>query len=270
MAQSIVGPSASTLTRWSALIIIALGISALLVYLQSIDVLARWSAAVDHSGTLFPPRLGLPAITLASVALLAFCVVMVRPRRSRAQPYDRLSRLLAFFVLIAAAYVIAIVRGWPVAPSVLVAAAWVVSGIMFVVAAHAAPLHHSLWLRFPFSVTFAVVTLLLLEALAGTGVSPRLADLPLWLRGESAVIALGVAAFAGAVAALRYHDFVVPIALGAFVALLPLVGTTRTLAIAMWTFGAGMLLLAVLAAVLLGRDPRDRKPIRRRDRGYVS
>ncbi|MCC6193970.1 MAG: hypothetical protein IT518_05820 [Burkholderiales bacterium] len=270
MAQSIEGPSASTLTRWTALIVIALGAGALLVYLQGVGVVARWSVSLVHPDSLFPPRVALPAIAIAGVLLLAFCGVMVRPRRSGGKPYDRLSLLLALFVLLAASYTIAVVRGWAVVPSVLVASAWIAAGAMFVVAARAAPLHHSLWLRVPFSVTFALVTLLLLEALVAAAGSPRFAALPSWLHREFTVIALGLAAVAGAVAALRYHDWLYPFTLGAFVALLPAVETTRTLAIAMWTFGAGMLLLAVLAGMLLVRDPRGPRPSRRRDHGYVT
>lgn len=270
MAQMLEGPSASTLTRWSALIVIALGIGTLLVYLQGASLFARWSAPLAHAGTLFPPRLGVPAVAFAAGMLFAFCVVMLRPLRRRARPYDRLSLLLAAFVLVAVAYVIAVERGWAMVPSALVAAAWAVSGIMLVVAARAAPLHHSLWLRLPFSIAFAVVTLLLLEVLAAAVASPRFAGLPAWLRRDFALCALGFGALVAAVVALRYHDYVYPLVLGAFIAWLPFAGATPVSPVALWIFGAGMLVLAIAAAFLLARDPRERQPARRRDRAYVD
>lgn len=270
MTQITDGPSASALTRWTALIVIALGIGALLVYLQRASILALWSAPLTHADTLFAPRPGLAAMAVAAAALIVFCAAMLRPLRRRSKPYDRLSLLLAGFVLVAATHLIAIVRGWPIVSFALLGTAWILAGVMFVVAARAAPLHHSLWLRLPFSITFALVSLLLLEVLASATASPRLADLPPWLRREAAVVALGLLALVAVVVVAYYHDWIYPIALAVFVAALPLGGTTRTVALAMWTFSAGMLLLAILAAVLLARDPRERQPVRRRAREYAT
>lgn len=267
MAQGAQGPSSSHLIRWSALIVIALVIGASLVYLQADSVLALWSGRFAHPHSLFPMRPGLAAIACAAAALVGFCAVMLRPRGSRGKSYDYLAGLLACFMLLAAAYVIAVVRNWPTAPHVLVAAMWIVAAAMFLVAARGAPRYHSQWLRIPFSVTFAVTTLLLLAMLALATASPRLAALPQWLRDDVEVVALGLAGILAAVAALRYHDYVFPAVLGAFVAGIPFASGTRTLALAMWGFSGGMLLLAIVAAILIARDPRESMPGRRRYRG---
>ena len=272
MAYSSQNPSASTLSRWAALIAIGIGVAFLVVYLPERDFFAAWAVRLMHVDSLFPPRLGKIAVAIAGVALLAYCVVMVRPRRRPAKHYDLFTLPLTAMVFLGIGYAVAIVKGVSIVALALLIVAWISAAVMFVLAARIAPLRHSLWLRVPFSTALAVVSLLLVESILATLGSPRLAGLPLWLRQDVAGPALYLVAVFGGVIALRYHDVVLPLVVAAFALCLPFADgpVSPWFATASLTLGAGMLVVAALAAIAVARDPREPRIVSHRYRSPPS
>jgi len=272
LAYSSQNPSTSTFIRWAALIAMSMGIAFLVVYLPERNFFAAWSAGLLHADSLFPPRLGTIVIGVASMALVAYCAVMVRPRRRPRKHYDLFTLPLTIFVFLGIGYAIAVVNARAVFALALLCAAWIAAASMFILAARLAPLRQSLWLRVPFSMALAVVTLLLLESLVGALGSPRLAGLPWWLRQDIAGPALYLAAIVGGVVAVRYHDVVFPLVIAAFALCLPFAERPLSpwLTTASLTLGVGMLVVAALAAIAVARDPREPRIVSHRYRSLPS
>ena len=203
-------PSNSTALRWTTLIVIVASLAFIAVY-SGIGESPTISQVVAEYGNLLVPAgfakgLGLGLL----VAFLFFYGAALWPSNRRRRTYDTLVRPLVLSSVLAVGWTVAF-RHEKIGLSVaLVAAIVALAGVMFSRAASASPSKYSHWLRVPFSLHFAAMSLALLIALThwvsagGLRLGPAVGPEVL------ATVLLAVATAAGGVVALRYRDFVYP------------------------------------------------------------
>ena len=271
MAGNTGPPSSSTMRRWTTLVVVAANIAFVADY-SILSESPTITEVVAEYGNMFVPAGFAQAVCAAIlVAFLLFYFDALWPRRHRIRVYDKLVIPLAMTSVLASSWIVAFRQKEIGLAAALVAASFALAAVMFVRVASVSPSQHSSWLRVPFSLYFGAMTIALLVAvtqwlnarglLTGTAVMPD----------QVAIAFLAIVAATGGFVALRYSDFVYPavIALG-----------TGAMFIAQRTYNphiaadalivcVGMLVVVVLAAVTLARQPRrDPKavPSRRRAR----
>ena len=271
MAGNTGPPSSSTMRRWTTLVVVA----ATIAFIADYSILSESptiTEVVAEYGNMFVPAGFAQAICAAIlVAFMLFYFDALWPRRHRIRVYDKLVIPLAMTSVLASSWIVAFRQKEIGLAAALVAASVALGAVMFVRVASVSPSQHSSWLRVPFSLYFSAMTIGLLVAvtqwLNARGLLTEFAVTP----DQVAITFLAIAAATGGFVALRYSDFVYPavIALG-----------TSAMFIAQRTYNphiaadalivcVGMLVVVVLAAVTLARQPRrDPKavPSRRRAR----
>jgi hypothetical protein len=271
MAGNTGPPSSSTMRRWTTLVVVAANIAFVADY-SILSESPTITEVVAEYGNMFVPAGFAQAICAAIlVAFMLFYFDALWPRRHRIRVYDKLVIPLAMTSVLASSWIVAFRQKEIGLATALVAASVALGAVMFVRVTSVSPSQHSSWLRAPFSLHFAATTIALLVAvtqwLNARGLLTETAVMP----DQVAIAFLAIAAATGGFVALRYSDFVYPavIALG-----------TGAMFIAQRTYNphiaadalivcVGMLVVVVLAAVTLARQPRrDPKavPSRRRAR----
>ena len=246
----------SAFLRWSMLIVVAANLMFIADY-SKLSASPTLAEVLAEYGYAFVPAGFATAISaVILVALLGFFFAALRPRRRRMRIYDRLVIPLALASVLAACWIVAF-RHKEIGLSVaLLAASVVVGGVMFLRVAAVSPGKHSRWLLVPFSLYLGAMTVALLVAVS------------LWLNAEGvlggavaghddlAVAFFFVATAAGGFVALRYRDFVYPAVIAWALGSAFLAHPGEPLAQTALLVGAGMLVVAGLAAVALARQPR--------------
>ena len=269
MADITGAPSNSTTLRWTTLIVIVASIAFVAVY-SGIGESPTITELITEYGNLLVPAgfakvLGLTML----VAFLFFYGAALLPSSRRRRTYDKLVMPLVLSSVLAVAWTVALRHEKIGLSVVLVAAIFALAGVMFSRAASASPSKYSHWLRVPFSLHFAAMTLALLIALThwlgasgarlGPGFGPEV----------MASAFLAVATVAAGFAALRYRDFVYPTVIAAAAgAIFVAQRVTRPdLSGDALTVCVGMLVVAGLAMAALEQLPRRVPKYRSSHRG---
>ena len=271
MAGNTGPPSSSTMRRWTTLVVVAANIAFVADYSILSESPTITEVVAEYGNMLVPAGFAQAVCAAILVAFLLFYFDALWPRRHRIRVYDKLVIPLAMTSVLVSCWIVAFRQKEIGLAAALAAASVALAAVMFVRVASVSPSQHSSWLRVPFSLYFGAMTIALLVAvtqwlnarglLTGTAVMPD----------QVAIAFLAIVAATGGFVALRYSDFVYPavIALG-----------TGAMFIAQRTYNphiaadalivcVGMLVVVVLAAVTLARQPRrDPKavPSRRRAR----
>jgi hypothetical protein len=255
-------PSSSALLRWATLVIIA----ANLAFIADYNTLGASPTITDVAavyGNAFMPvgfAKALGVAILGAFLLFYFDALWPRPRRHRIVIYDKLVIPLALTSLLVSSWVVAFRHEEIGLSAVLTGACVVLGSVMFVRVASVSPGKHSGWLRVPFSLHFGAMTLGFLVAvtqwLEASGVLGTVA-----VPGDVAAAFLAIATVAGGFVALRYKDLVYPavIACGAgamFIAQRQYDPYNPNVAVDALIVCLGMLVVVVLAAVALAKQPR--------------
>jgi hypothetical protein len=273
MAGNTGPPSSSTMRRWTTLVVVAANIAFVADY-SILSESPTITEVVAEYGNMFVPAGFAQAICAAVlVAFMLFYFDALWPRRHRIRVYDKLVIPLAMTSVLASSWIVAFRQKEIGLAAALVAASVALGAVMFVRVASVSPSQHSSWLRVPFSLYFSAMTIALLVAvtqwLNARGLLTEFAVTP----DQVAITFLAIAAATGGFVALRYSDFVYPavIALG-----------TSAMFIAQRTYNphiaadalivcVGMLVVVVLAAVTLARQPRrDPKAVPSRRRAKAA
>jgi hypothetical protein len=259
--------------RWTTLVVVAANIAFVADY-SILSESPTITEVVAEYGNMFVPAGFAQAICAAIlVAFMLFYFDALWPRRHRIRVYDKLVIPLAMTSVLASSWIVAFRQKEIGLAAALVAASVALGAVMFVRVASVSPSQHSSWLRVPFSLYFSAMTIALLVAvtqwLNARGLLTEFAVTP----DQAAITFLAIAAATGGFVALRYSDFVYPavIALG-----------TSAMFIAQRTYNphiaadalivcVGMLVVVVLAAVTLARQPRrDPKAVPSRRRAKAA
>ena len=273
MAGNTGPPSSWTMRRWTTAVVIAANIA----FIADYSVLSESptiTEVVAEYGKMFVPARFAQAICAAIlIAFLLFYFDALWPRRHRIRVYDKLVIPLAMTSVLVSCWTVAFRQKEIGLAGALVAASVVLAAVMFVRVASVSPSQHSSWLRVPFSLHFGAMTIALLVAvtqwLNARGLLTEIAVMP----DQVAIAFLVIAAAIGGLVALRYNDFVYPAVIAA---------GTGAMFIAQRTYNphvaadalivcVGMLVVVVLAAVMLARQPqRDPKAVASRRRARVA
>ena len=207
------------------------------------------------------------------VAFMLFYFDALWPRRHRIRVYDKLVIPLAMTSVLAPSWIVAFRQKEIGLAAALVAASFALSAAMFVRVTSVSPSQHSSWLRVPFSLHFGAMTIALLVAvtqwLNAGGLLTEIAVMP----DQVAIAFLAIAAAAAGFVALRYSDFVYPAVIASGASAMFIVQRTYNPHIAADALivSVGMLLVVVLAAVTLTRQPRrDPKVVASRRRAKAA
>jgi tellurite resistance protein TehA-like permease len=250
-------PSSSTMLRWTTLIVIAANVA----FIADYDILSRSRTIAElvagYGDALVPAGYAKGIGVAVLFAFLLFYIAALLPSRRRRRTYDKLVIPLVPTSVLASCWIVAF-RHEKIDLSVaLLAAIVALACIMFARVASVAPGKYSLWLRVPFSLHFAAMTIALLVALtqwSNAAITPEMAAAPL----------LALATLAGGFVAFRYRDFVYPaVVASAAGAMFVAQRVVRPdVAAAALMVGAGMFAVAVLAAVAMARQPRCEPKVR--------
>jgi hypothetical protein len=251
-------PSSSTILRWTTLIVVTANLAFIAVFNSVSETPTISRVLAGYADTLVPAEFARGIGVVMLVAVLFFYAAALLPSRGRRRTYGRLVLPLALSCVLASGWIVAF-RHEGIGLSVAILAAIVaLGGVMFARVAAVSPGKYSHWLRVPFSVHFAAMTIALLVVLM------------LWLNaiGVAADVAatafLAVAVACGGFVAIRYCDFVYPAVIGAAAGAMFIAQHVIRPDIAVEGFIVciGMLVVASLAAVLLARksrrEPKDR------------
>ena len=254
-------PSSSTFLRWTALIVVEASLGFIAVYSTLSTSATITELVIEYGNTLVPVGFAKAICVAILVAFLLFFLAALWPRRHRKRVYDKLVIPLALTSILAASWVVAF-RHEAIGLSVaLIAASVALGGVMFVRVASVSPGKYSRWLRVPFSLYLGAMTIALLVAVTQWLNASGVLTGSVVATHDVASAFLAIATASGGFVALRYRDFVYPAVITAglgsmFIAqrvYLPDVAGTALIAC------AGMLVVAVLAAVALAKQPlRDR------------
>jgi hypothetical protein len=258
MAGNTGAPSSSTMLRWASLVVVAANLAFITDY-STLGESPTIAEVVAEYGNMFVPAGFARAICLALlVAFLLFYFDVLWPRRHRIRVYDKLVIPLALTSVLASSWLVAFRQKEILLATALIAASLAVGGVMFARVASVTPSQHSSWLRVPFSLHFGAMTIALLVAvtqwLNASGLVTQTAVEPDYV----AIAFLAIAAATGGFVALRYNDFVYPavIASGAGAMFIAQRTYTPHVAADALIVCVGMLVVVVLAAVMLARQPR--------------
>jgi hypothetical protein len=190
------------------LVVVAANMAFIAVYSSLGESPTITQVVAEYGNTFVPAGFAKGICAAILVALLLFYSVALWPRRHRVRVYDRLVIPLALTSVLASSWIVAFRNEEIGLSAALIAAGLVLGGVMFVRVATVSPSKHSRWLRVPFSLHFAAMTIALLVAVtqwlnasgmfAGTTVVPD----------DVATAFLVIAAATGGFVALRYSDFV--------------------------------------------------------------
>jgi hypothetical protein len=258
MAGNTGPPSTSTMRRWTTLVVVAANVA----FVADFSILSESptiTEVVAEYGNMFVPAGFAQAICAAIlVAFLLFYFDALWPRRHRIRVYDKLVIPLAMTSVLASCWIVAFRQKEIGLATALVAASVTLGAVMFVRVASVSPSQHSSWLRVPFSLYFGAMTMALLVAvtqwlnarglLTATAVKPD----------QVAIAFLVIAAAMGGFVALRYSDFIYPAVIASGTGAMFIAQRTYHPSVAADALIAcvGMLLVVVLAAVTLTRQPR--------------
>ena len=257
-------PSTSTMLRWTTLIVIVANMAFIVIYnsIGESPTIAELVAA--YGDTLVPAGYAKGMGMAVLFAFLVFYVAGLLPSRRRRRTYNKLVIPLVLTSVLASGWIVAFRHESTDLSVVLLAAIVALAGIMFARVASVAPGKYSHWLRVPFSLHFAAMTIALLVNLtqwSNVAITPDVAAAPL----------LALATVAGGFVALRYRDFVYPAVIAsAAVAMFVTQYVLRPeVAAAALMVSAGMIAVAVLAAVAMARQPRPERRARSSRSGPV-
>jgi translocator protein len=251
-------PSFSTILGWATLVVIALNMAFIADYNTLGEAPTITEVAAEY-GLAFVPLGFAKALGAALVgAFLFFYFAALWPRRRRVPIYSKFVIPLALTSVLAAGWIVAFRHEEIGLSTTLVAASVFLGGVMFVRAAAASPGQHSGWLRVPFSLHFAAMTIAVLVAVTQwLNASGLLAETPV-APEDLASAFLMLATTLGGLVALRYNDFVYPavIASGAGAMFIATRSYDLHIAVEALTVCVGMLAVVVLAAVALAWQPQ--------------
>ena len=262
-------PSSSTMLRWTTLIAIVANAAFIAVYsgLSEMPTIAEVAAEFGDS---FLPAGFVRGICVAMLAaFLLFYVAALWPRRRRRSAYDKLVLPLALTSVLASCWIVAF-RHEQIGLSVaLIAAGVALSGLMFARVASVSPRKHSLWLRVPFSLHLATMTVALLVAVTQWLSASGLFTWAAAGSDDVAIALLAIATATGGFVALRYGDFVYPAVMAAAAGAIFVAQNVvhPEVAVHALVVCVGMLVVVTLAAVALALQPpraRKERPSRRR------
>jgi translocator protein len=273
MAGNTAPPSSSTMRRWTTLVVVAANIAFVADY-SILSESPTITEVVAEYGKMFVPAGFAQAICAAIlVAFMLFYFDALWPRRHRIRVYDKLVIPLAMTSVLASSWIVAFRQKEIGLAAALVAASFALSAVMFVRVTSVSPSQHSSWLRVPFSLHFGAMTIALLVAvtqwLNAGGLLTEIAVMP----DQVAIAFLAIAAAAAGFVALRYSDFVYPAVIASGASAMFIVQRTYNPHIAADALivSVGMLLVVVLAAVTLTRQPRrDPKVVASRRRAKAA
>jgi benzodiazapine receptor len=273
MAGNTGPPSSSTMRRWTTLVVVAANIAFVADY-SILSESPTITEVVAEYGKMFVPAGFAQAICAAIlVAFMLFYFDALWPRRHRIRVYDKLVIPLAMTSVLASSWIVAFRQKEIGLAAALVAASFALSAVMFVRVTSVSPSQHSSWLRVPFSLHFGAMTIALLVAvtqwLNAGGLLTEIAVMP----DQVAIAFLAIAAAAAGFVALRYSDFVYPAVIASGASAMFIVQRTYNPHIAADALivSVGMLLVVVLAAVTLTRQPRrDPKVVASRRRAKAA
>ncbi len=254
------GPSTSTLLRWSTLILIGANLGFINVYGRITDPLMPGALALVLQGNVFVPRgIALAAASAVAVSFILFYAVILWPRRRQPPVYDRLALPIAASAFVVSALDVAIRNGADAFSLALIGGLAALAAAMFVVAARVSPRQRSGWLRVPFSLHFALTTLVFVGALTDPSLAARWLPQLSLAPEDLTCAALVLVVVVGGAVALRYHEFVYPSVMSAILLTVPFVASGReaNVALAMYQASAGLAIVAVLAAIASARDMRE-------------
>jgi hypothetical protein len=251
-------PSPSTILRWTALLVVAASAGFVADYSTLTESATIAEVMAEYGNTLVPTGFAKAICVGILISFVPFVFAALWPSRHHKPVYDRLVVPLALASVVTASWIVAF-RQKEIGLSVaLIAASVALGGVMFLRAASADASKHSVWLRVPFSLYFGAMTVALLVVvsqwlnasglLAETDVTPA----------DVATAFLAIAVTLGGFVALRYSDFVYPAILASAVGAIFIAQRAYdpdVVAAALIVCG-GMLVVAVLAAVAVARQPR--------------
>ena len=259
MANLTGAPPSSTILRWTTLIIIAANMAFIADY-NSVGESPTISDVVAAYGNAFVPAGFAKALGAAILgAFLLFYFAALWPRRHRIPVYNKFVVPLALTSILASSWIVAFRHEEIGVATTLVGASVALAGVMFV---RVASTQHSGWLRVPFSLHFAAMTIaLLVAATQWLNASGLLTKIPVASDDLAAAFLVTATAMGGFVA-LRYSDFVYPavIASGAGAMFIAQRTSDPHIAAEAFVVCVGMLAVVVLAAIAMARQPqRDPK-----------
>ena len=251
-------PSSSTVLRWTTLIVVAANLAFMAVFNSVSETPTIARVLAGYGDTLVPAGFAKGIGVVMLVAFLFFYVAALLPSRGHRRTYDRLILPLVLSSVLASGWIV-VFRHEMIGLSVAILATIVaLGGVMFARVAAVSPGKYSHWLRVPFNLHFAAMTIALLVVLMlwsnAIGVAPAAA----------AAAFLAVAAACGGFVAIRYCDFVYPAVIGAAAGAMFIAQHVSRPDIAVEAFivCVGMLVVASLAAVLLARKSRRESKVR--------
>ncbi len=231
-----------------------------IVYGRSADPMTPGALEVVLQGNVLVPR-GIPLAAAIAVAIsfVIFYAVILWPRRRQPPVYDRLVLPMAASAFVVSAWDVAVRHGAVGFSLAMIGVLAALAAAMFVVAARVSPRERSGWLRVPFSLHFALATLVFTGALTDPSLAARWLPQLSLARDDLACAALALVVVVGGVVALRYHEFVYPSVMSALLLTVPFAASGResNVALAMYQASAGLAVLAVLAAIASARDLRE-------------
>lgn len=259
MARNTGAPRPSTMLRWTTLVVVAANVGFVADYSALGESQTVAEVLAEYGNMIVPVAFAKAIGAAVLVAFLLFYLDAVWPRRTRVRVYDKLVVPLAVTSVLVSIWIVAFRHKALGLSTALVAASFVLATVMFVRAAAASPSQYSAWLRVPFSLHFGAMTIALLVAatrfLNASGLAVQIAAV---LPTDVATASLAIAGATGAFVALCYRDVVYPavIASGAGAAFITQRAHSAHLSTVALAVCLGMLVVAVLAAVALVRQPR--------------
>jgi hypothetical protein len=254
-------PSSLTIVSWMTLLVLLANMGFVADYSSLGESPTIAEAIAEYGNVIVPTEFAKATCVVLLVAVLLFYIDALWPRRRRVRVYDRLVVPLALTSVLASCWLVAF-RQEEIALSVASAACSVaLSGVMFARVASVSPGQHSGWLRVPFGLHFAAMSLALLVTLTqwlhASGLLMRTAV----MQDDVATSFFAIAAAAGGFVAFRCRDFVYPAVIASCAGATCLAQRSYNphFAILALIVFVGMFLVAVLAAVALGQQPWDPK-----------
>jgi translocator protein len=258
MAGNTGAPSSSTMLRWASLVVVAANVAFVADYSILSESATIREVVTEYGNMLVPTGFAQAICAAILVAFMLFYFDALWPRRHRIRVYDKLVVPLAMTSVVASSWIVAFRQKEIGLAAALVAASFALAAVMFVRVASVSPSQHSSWLRVPFSLHFGAMTIALLVAvtqwLNARGLLTETAVQP----DYTAIAFLATAAATAGFVALRYSDFVYPavIASGAAAMFIAQRNYNPHVAADALIVCVGMLVVVVLAAVMLARQPR--------------
>ena len=246
-------PSSLTILRWASLMLVATSIAFMADYSALGNVPTIAEVAADYGGSIMPPVFVKAMCAAILFAFLLFYVEALWPRRVRMTIYDHLVMPIALTAVLASCWVVAFRHQDIALSTTLVASSAALCAVMFVRVASASPGRHSAWLRAPFSLYFAAMTVALLISMTQWLNSRGVLLGTSFVQDDVDAVFLAIAAAAGAFVAYRYSDFVYPVVIAAGASSMFVAQSATRPHIASYALivCGGMLAVSALAAIAL-------------------